>query len=108
MLGFKRLAAVAATIGVTLGGVAMALAQTGQPDLGQPGLHARREPDRPFDIAYDSGTTRTAFDGDWKAQGLTQAAYQSTFEDIDARYAAALAALVGAVAPPKETTQTRQ
>jgi cytochrome c oxidase subunit 2 len=36
MLGFKRLAALAATIGGMMGGAGAALAQSGQPGLGQP------------------------------------------------------------------------
>ena len=63
-------------------------------DLGKPGLHVSREPDKPFDVVYVSGTTRTAFDGDWKAQHLSEARYQSAFADADKQYARALDALV--------------
>jgi hypothetical protein len=66
-------------------------------DLGEPGLRASRMADRAFDIVYVSETKRTAFDGDWMAQRLSQESYSSAFQDADKQYARALEALLAAL-----------
>jgi hypothetical protein len=80
-------------------------------DLGAPGLRPSREADGPFDIVYASDTKRTAFDGNWQAQGLSQESYLSAYQEADKRYAQALETLLaaleksggpGSTAPPFE------
>jgi hypothetical protein len=66
-------------------------------DLGAPGLHASREADKAFDIVYEAGAQRTAFDGDWKAQGMSKEDYLGAFREADGRYAHALEALLTAL-----------
>ncbi len=70
-------------------------------DLGADGLSAKREEGKPFDTFEVGGTTR-AFDGDWKAQKLTEEAYMKGFDDADARYARMLQALIAQL---KKSTQ---
>jgi hypothetical protein len=76
-------------------------------DLGQPGLHATREDDAPYDIVYESVTRRTSFDGDWKAQKLSRDAYTRAFDAADARYARSLETLLAALSAPAATTAAR-
>lgn len=64
--------------------------------------------DRPFDIVYESATTRTAFDGDWKAQKLSKEAYQENFTRADKRYTHALEVLVGALTAKAEPTEAEK
>ena len=66
-------------------------------DLGAPGLHPTRDVDKPFDIVYGAGDKRTAFDGDWAAQKLSQETYASAFDEADKLYARALELLVAAI-----------
>ena len=63
-------------------------------DLGADGLHAVPDKDRPFDIIYESMTTRTAFDGQWQAQHSTESRYREKFAATDRRYARLLEALL--------------
>jgi hypothetical protein len=67
-------------------------------DLGCDGL--RPGGDGSIDIMYEDGKTQTIFDGNWKKQKLSEAAYQQRVRDADARYAKLLTALLGAV--PKQ------
>jgi hypothetical protein len=62
-------------------------------DLQADGL--RRDPDRnqPFDIIYKDGVNQVTYDGDWKTQELTEAAYAERFAADDREYARMLAAL---------------
>ncbi|MGE3840313.1 MAG: hypothetical protein AB7I50_01875 [Vicinamibacterales bacterium] len=41
----------------------------------------------PFDVLFERGTERTAFDGDWAGQGLTEAGYDERYATAEARYA---------------------
>lgn len=66
-------------------------------DLGEPGIHPTRTGDVPFDIVYESGGRGTAFNGDWKAQGLSKQEYQDVFTSVDDKYAHALDALLSAL-----------
>jgi hypothetical protein len=66
-------------------------------DLGSPGLHAARQEGGAFDIVYESATTRTVLDGDWKAQKLSKDEYHSAFDRVDTQYARALDALLAAL-----------
>jgi hypothetical protein len=62
-------------------------------DLGVDGLLAKREENRPFDSAESMGK-RTAFDGDWKKQQLTEQEYTKIFSAADERYTQMLTALL--------------
>jgi hypothetical protein len=66
-------------------------------DLQADGL--RRDPDRnqPFDIIYKNGVDQMTYDGDWKAQKLTQGDYLERFAADDLEYARLLAALGAAI-----------
>jgi hypothetical protein len=66
-------------------------------DLGAPGLQVQRLADQPFDIVYESGVTRTMFDGDWKGQGLSRDEYLTAHRRADEQYAHALEALLKAL-----------
>ncbi len=65
-------------------------------DLGANGLQPTRKDGEPFDTVYLSVTNRTAFDGDWKGQKISESAYHERFRAADERYASLLAALVDA------------
>jgi hypothetical protein len=65
-------------------------------DLGVDGLKAKREENRPFDSAESMGK-RTAFDGDWKKQQLSEQEYIKAFSAADERYAQMLTALLAQV-----------
>jgi len=45
------------------------------------------------DVLYEKGTTQTLFDGRWKAQGLSEAAYAKRAQDAEAQYARLLTIL---------------
>lgn len=52
------------------------------------------------DIMYENGKTQTIFDGDWKKQKLSQAAYHERAQAADERYARLLRALLAAAQKP--------
>ena len=62
-------------------------------DPGADGLKPKRENNQPFDQAEIAGK-RTMFDGDWKAQKLSEQDYMKAFSAADERYAQILAALL--------------
>ena len=62
-------------------------------DPGADGLKAKRESNQPFDQCEMTGK-RTMFDGDWKAQKLSEQDYTKAFVAADERYAQILAALL--------------
>jgi hypothetical protein len=62
-------------------------------DLGVDGLLPKREENRPFDSAESMGK-RTAFDGDWKKQQLSEQEYMKIFSAADERYTQMLTALL--------------
>jgi hypothetical protein len=62
-------------------------------DLGADGLKATRDEGKPFDT-YETSAKPLAFDGDWKAQRLTEAEYMKAFAAADAQYARMLQALI--------------
>jgi hypothetical protein len=62
-------------------------------DLGVDGLQAKREENRPFDGVESMGK-RTAFDGDWKKQQLSEQEYMRIFSAADERYSQMLGALL--------------
>lgn len=62
-------------------------------DMGLDGLKAKRDENRPFDSVEISGK-RTAFDGEWKKQQLSEQDYLKVFATADERYAQMLSALL--------------
>ena len=62
-------------------------------DPGTDGLKAKRENNQAFDQAEMSGK-RTMFDGDWKAQKISEQDYTKAFSTVDERYAQILNALI--------------
>jgi hypothetical protein len=65
-------------------------------DLGADGLRATRERDAAFDITWRNATARTLYNGDWKAQALSEAEYRDRFDQDAADYAEALQVLLAA------------
>ena len=65
-------------------------------DLGIDGLKVRREGDSPAD-SVDMRGRRTAFDGQWRQQQLSEDDYLKVHAAADERYAAMLAALLAEV-----------
>jgi hypothetical protein len=62
-------------------------------DLGGDGLVSQPDAEQPFDI-YEVAGTRTAFDGHWREQDLSEDEYMARFTEADERYASMLEALV--------------
>ena len=61
-------------------------------DFGPDGLKAKPEDSAPD--SYESSGKHTAFDGDWKAQKLSESEYQQTFTAANAAYTRMLTALL--------------
>jgi hypothetical protein len=59
-------------------------------DLGCDGLRPGADD---VDVLYEKGTTQTLFNGEWKKQGLSEAAYNKRVEETEARYASLLTRL---------------
>jgi hypothetical protein len=68
-------------------------------DPGADGLKAKRESNQAFD-QVEVGSKRTMFDGDWKAQKLSEQDYLKAFSTADERYAQILAALLAQLKKP--------
>jgi hypothetical protein len=68
-------------------------------DPGADGLKAKRESNQAFDQVEIAGK-RTLFDGDWKAQRISEQDYLKTFSTADERYAQILAALLAQLKKP--------
>jgi hypothetical protein len=68
-------------------------------DPGCDGLKAKRENNQAFDTAEMDGK-RTMFDGEWKAQKLSEQDYTKTFATADDRYARILSALLAQLKKP--------
>ena len=62
-------------------------------DLQADGLRRTAERDSPFDIVYTNGVDQISYDGDWKANKLSEDEYNKRFAADDARYARLLTAL---------------
>jgi hypothetical protein len=67
-------------------------------DLGADGLKARHDDNTPFDT-YEAAGKRTAFDGDWKKQKLSEQEYLKIFSTSDERYSEMLTALLAQLRP---------
>ena len=68
-------------------------------DLGADGLKAKRAENQPYD-SYELAGKRTAFDGDWKKQNLSEDDYMKAFSAADERYAQMLTALLAQLKKP--------
>ncbi len=68
-------------------------------DPGADGLKAKRESNQPFDQAEMAGK-RTMFDGEWKAQKMSEQDYMKAFSAADERYAQILMALLAQLKKP--------
>jgi hypothetical protein len=66
-------------------------------DYGTPGLQPRREPNQPFDITRRDATDQTAFDGNWRAQRLSEAEYHRRFATDERQYEEMLRVLTTAL-----------
>lgn len=77
-------------------------------DLGEPGLSPTRSQAGAFDIVYESGGKGTAFDGNWKAQGLSKGDYRAAFDVADGKYTHALETLLQSLAPGDGAGRTAQ
>lgn len=62
-------------------------------DLGADGLMADHDRDTAFDASETAGK-RTAFDGDWKRQQMSEDDYKKAYANADAAYAEMLTALL--------------
>jgi hypothetical protein len=67
-------------------------------DLGADGLKAKHDDNTPFDT-YEAAGKRTAFDGDWKKQKLSEQEYMKIFAASDERYSQMLTALLAQLRP---------
>jgi len=65
-------------------------------DLGANGLQPKRTEGQPFD-AYEAAGKRTAFDGDWKNQKLSEEEYVKLFSMADEQYSHMVTALLAAL-----------
>ena len=65
-------------------------------DPGANGLKATRTEGQPF-ATYEGGGKRTAFDGDWKGQKLSEGEYLKAFSVADEQYSRMLTALIAAL-----------
>jgi len=69
-------------------------------DLGADGLIAKPETNQPFDTYEAPDGKRTAFDGDWKKQQLSEQDYVKTYTAADAAYTTMLRALIAQAKKP--------
>lgn len=67
-------------------------------DLGADGLKAKRDDNTPYDT-YEAGGKRTAFDGEWKKQKLSEDEYMKAYAAADERYSQMLTALLAQMRP---------
>jgi hypothetical protein len=66
-------------------------------DYGALGLRPSREPNEPFDITRRDGTRQTLFDGNWRAQKLSEAEYRQRFAADEREYDDMLQVLAAAL-----------
>jgi len=78
---------------IELNGAAMPNSKVFVEDSGVDGLKVRREENRPFD-SFETTGKRTAFDGDWRKQKLSEEDYMKTFSDADENYSQILTMLL--------------
>jgi hypothetical protein len=61
------------------------------------GCDGLRTGDERVDVLYEKGTTQTLFDGRWKQQGLSEAAYTKRVQDAETRYSRLLSILTSSL-----------
>lgn len=66
-------------------------------DMGGNGLPALNTKGQQIDIVYENATTQTTFNGDWKAQKLSETAYGQRLKTADERYLKMLETLAAAL-----------
>ena len=71
-------------------------------DYGADGFKAKPDADTAAD-GYEAGGKRTAFDGNWKDQKLSESEYQQTFTAAGDAYAKMLTALLGELTKKKSS-----
>jgi hypothetical protein len=76
-----------------LNGAAMPGTKVFVEDFGADGLHVRPDENKPPD-SYETGGKQTTFNGDWKAQKLSEQEYQQTFAAAGSQYRRLLTALL--------------
>jgi hypothetical protein len=67
-------------------------------DLGADGLQAKHDDNTPYDT-YEAAGKRTAFDGEWKKQKLSENEYMNAYTTADERYSQILTALLAQMRP---------
>src|SRR5215831_7288435 len=67
-------------------------------DLGADGLKPKHDENQPFDT-YEAAGKRTAFDGEWKKQKLTEQDYLKAFSAADEKYSQMLRTLLAQLKP---------
>ena len=67
-------------------------------DMNGDGLRRECAPGESFDSTIRDGRNQVSFDGNWRAQEMTGAAYDARFAEDDQRYARLLEALAVALA----------
>jgi len=72
-------------------------------DIGCDGLRSDGDA---VDVLYEKGTTQTLFDGRWKQQGLSEAAYSKRVQDAEARYSRLLSILTATLQTPPADAKT--
>lgn len=72
-------------------------------DAGCDGLRSGREN---VDVLYEKGTTQTLFDGKWKQQGLSEAAYSKRAQEAETRYSRLLSILASSLKSATATPKT--
>jgi hypothetical protein len=70
-------------------------------DPGADGLKAKRDEGKAWDSFEGTGGKEIQFNGDWKAQKLSEDEYTKAFADADARYAKILRALIAQLKKPR-------
>lgn len=64
-------------------------------DVGESGLTPRRDPSGSFDLTWRDSASETMFDGDWRAQKLSEAEYHRRFAIDEREYLEMLRLLAG-------------
>ncbi len=67
-------------------------------DLGADGLRAKHDDNTPYDT-FEAAGQRTAFDGEWKKQKLSEQDYLKMFSTADERYSQMLTTLLAQLRP---------
>lgn len=77
-------------------------------DMNGDGLRRECAPGESFDSTIRDGRNQVSFDGNWRVQGVTGAAYDARFAEDDQRYARLLEVLAAALAGGVPHAQTQK